>query len=112
LAHLVFRTAALRHLAEIAEYIETESMSRATADAFIDRLVAYCEHLATLPGLIGSPRAELRPQYRSTTFGRYVIFFRYSDEDGPRSHLYVVDVVHGSRDIEAYFATQPDDEGC
>jgi hypothetical protein len=39
-----------------------------------------------------------------------VIFFRYADEDGPRSHLYVVNVIHGARDIQAYFADQPDDD--
>jgi toxin ParE1/3/4 len=99
-------------LAEISEYIETKSMSRGTAEGFVDRLIGYCEHLAGLPGLIGSPRPELGPNYRSATFGSYVIFFRYSDEDGARSRLYVVDVVHGSRDIQAYFAARTDDESC
>jgi len=104
-------TGTLRHLAAIAEYIETESGSRTTADRFIDSLINYCERLASLPGLMGSPRPELHPDYRSTTFGSYVIFFRYSDEAGPRSHLYVIDIVHGSRDIEAYFAG-PSDNDC
>jgi len=37
---------------------------------------------------------------------------RYSDQDGPRSNLYVVDVIHGSRDLEAYFVAQPEEEEC
>ena len=106
---LVYRTAALRDLAAIAAYIERESKSRATADAFIDKLTNYCEHLASLPGLMGRPRPELRPQYRSVTFGSYVIFLRYADQDGARSHLYIVNVIHGARDIDAYFAGVDED---
>lgn len=101
---LVFRTAARRNLADIASHIERESGSRAVADDFTDRLLAYCEKLATLPGLMGHERSSLRPGMRSTVFGNYVIFMRYADESGPRSHLYVVNIVHGARDIDAYFA--------
>jgi hypothetical protein len=46
----------------------------------------------------------LGPGYRSTTFGSYV------DQDSQRSHLYIVHVLHGSRDMDAYFS-QLDDEG-
>lgn len=106
---LVWRTAARRDLADIAAYIERESGSRAAADGFVDKLTDYCEHLATLPGLMGRPRPELRRPYRSTTFGNYVVFLRYGDEDGPRSHVYVVNVIHGARDIDAYFAAHSDD---
>jgi plasmid stabilization system protein ParE len=110
LPRLVYRTSALRDLANIASFIEHESSDRNAAIAFIKKLTDYCEHLATLPGLMGRPRPELRPYYRSTTFGSYVIFLRYADDDGPRSHLYVVNVIHGARDIDAYFAAQPDDD--
>jgi plasmid stabilization system protein ParE len=106
---LVYRTAALRDLAEIATFIERETGSRAAAEAFVEKITNHCEHLATLPGLLGRPRPELRPHYRSITFGSYVIFMRYADVDGPRSHLYVVSIIHGSRDIDAYFADHPDD---
>jgi len=108
---LVYRTAALRDLAEIAAYIESESKSRSTAQAFIDQLTEFCEHLATLPGLMGRDRSELRPGYRSTVYGNYVIFLRYADEDCPRSHLYVVNVIHGARDIGALFRGDPDNGG-
>lgn len=107
---LVYRTNALRDLADIAAYIERESASRAAADSFIEKITGYCEHIATLPGMMGRPRPELRPDYRSITFGSYVIFLRYADEDTPRSHLYVVNVIHGRRDIDAFFAARTDDE--
>jgi plasmid stabilization system protein ParE len=94
--------AARRAIAEIAAYIERERQSRAVADDFIDKLTDYCERIANLPGLMGRARPELGRDIRSTTFGN-VIFLRYSDEDGPRSHLYITHVVHGARDMDAYF---------
>jgi plasmid stabilization system protein ParE len=110
-ARLVYRAGALRDLAEIAAYIERRSNSRAVADAFVDKLTGYCQHIATLPAMMGRSRQELRAGYRSITFGNYVIFLMYSDEEGPRSHLHVARIFHGSRDIDAYFAEHQDDEG-
>ena len=107
---LVYRAAALRDLADIAAYIERESGGRVVADDFVTRLTDYCENLATLPGLMGRDRSELRPGYRSTVFGNYVIFLRYVDETGPRSHLYVANVIHGARDLDAYFAAHRDED--
>jgi toxin ParE1/3/4 len=108
---LVYRAAARRAIAEIAAYIAGESRSRATADAFVERLTRYCEHLAELPGLIGRPRPELGPDYRSITFGSYVIFLRFADQESLRSHLYVVHVIHGARDIDASAIPHADNEG-
>ena len=104
MSRLVYRAAARRAIAEIAAYIERES--RTVADEFIDKLTDYCERLARLPSMMGRPRPELGHDVRSATFGNYVIFLRYADEDGPRSHLYVTHVVHGARDIDAYFQQQ------
>jgi len=72
-ARLVFRAAALRNLADIAAYIERESGSGAVAEAYITRLTDYCENLATLPGLMGRDRSELRVGYRSANFGNHVV---------------------------------------
>jgi plasmid stabilization system protein ParE len=69
------------------------------------------EHLAQLPGLLGRPRPELGLGYRSMTFGSHIIFLRYADKESPRSHLYIVHVLHGSCDIDAYFSQHSDDEG-
>lgn len=106
---LVFRSAALRDLAEIASHIEHES-DRETAISFTDRIVSHCEKIAGLPARVGRPRPELGEDYRSKPFGNYVIFFRYADEDGQRSHLYVVAAVHGARDIEAYFRDRSEED--
>jgi plasmid stabilization system protein ParE len=106
---LVYGAAARRDLADIAAQIERKSKSRETAEAFIDKLTAYCEHIASLPIMMGRPRPELRAGYRSVTYGNYVIFLRYADEEGPRSHLYIGNIIYGSRDLDAYFADHQDE---
>jgi plasmid stabilization system protein ParE len=93
-------------LAGIARYIARES-SRETADAFMDKIGAHCLRLASLPPRLGRPRPELGKDYRSTPFGNYMIFFRYADVEGSRSHLYIVGIVHASRDIEAHLKDHP-----
>ena len=107
---LVFLDSAKRDLADIAARIERESMSRATAETFIDKLTAYCQRLASLSSLMGRARPELRTAYRSVTFGNYVIFLTYESEDsGPRDVLKIVHVLWGARDLDAYFIEHPDD---
>jgi toxin ParE1/3/4 len=105
---LVYRKTARRDLTEIAAFIERESQDRAIAKAFVNKLFRYCEHLARLPSLLGRPRPELGAGYRSTTFGSYVILMRYVEKDHRPSFLYIVRVVHGSRDMDAYFSQLSD----
>ncbi len=106
---LVYLAAARRDIGEIAAYIERESESRVVAETFIDKLTDYCEQLARLPGLLGRSRPEFGRDYRSITFGSYVVFMRYSDESGPRSHLYIIiHVVYGARDLDAFFTQHGD----
>jgi toxin ParE1/3/4 len=107
-AHLVYRAAARRDLADIAAYIEDESQSRDVADSFIGELMDYCEHIAKLPFAMGRARSDLGRGFRSVTFGRYVIFFEYGESDVSREYMFVTNVVHGSRDMDAYFG-QGDD---
>jgi plasmid stabilization system protein ParE len=47
---------------------------------------------------MGRSRPELRPDMRSTAFGNYVIFVRYS-----KNTLEVVNVLEGHRDFGAFF---------
>ena len=107
---LVFRAAALRDLTAIATHIEHASTSRAVADGFVDRLIGYCEHIAGLPALMGRARLELHADYRSVSYRSYVIFLRYADTDGPRSHLIIANIIHGRRDLDAYFGGEGGNE--
>ena len=95
---LVYLTAAQRDLVSILEYVARESGSVAMAVGFTDRLQAHCAKLASLPGILGRARSELRPDIRSSALGNYVIFFRYRDDV-----LEVVNILEGHRDIGAVF---------
>ncbi len=100
---IVYLTSALRDLAKIANDIATASQSLEIALTFTDKLTDYCGHLAELPGLLGRARHELRSEYRSATFGSYVIFFRYVDTEAPREAMEIIHILHGARDMEAFF---------
>lgn len=101
----------MRDLGEIAVYVETQSGSRDVAERFVEGLIASCEQLASLQSIVGRPRDELRSGYRSSTKGNYIIFFRYRDDDCPRSHLEVLHVLQGARDLGDYFAKDANESG-
>jgi hypothetical protein len=61
------------------------------------KIIAKCEHLATLTGLLGRGRPELRPDIRSTPFKGYLIFFRYLPSETNRHIFEVVNVVESHR---------------
>lgn len=98
---LRYKASAREDLIAIALYIADESGSREVADAFGRKLEQRCEHLASLPGTLGTARPDLREDLRSTPCQGYVIFFRYADET-----LEIVNVLHASRDVVAYFDEQ------
>ena len=99
---LIYLAAAERDLLSILEYIARESGSAAIGMAFTERLQGQCARLASLPGVLGRSRPELRPDLRSSAFGNYVIFFRYRDD-----MLEVVNILEGHRDIDAFFSEGP-----
>lgn len=92
-------------LRRIFSYIARESGSAAVADRFADRLLRQCRKLASLPGQMSRPRAELGSGIRSRAYGNYVILFRYSE-----SRLEVMRILEGHRDIEAAFDVDPGDD--
>jgi toxin ParE1/3/4 len=95
---LRYTDAALDDVAAIAAYIARASNSIRIGERFTDRILDRCEHLASLPGKMGRPRPELRPDLRSVALKGYVIFFRYQDHV-----LEVVNVLEGHRDITSHF---------
>ena len=100
---LVYLAAARRDFADIQEYVTRGSGSLAVGQGFVGLLRAQCRKLASLPGTLGWPRPDLRPDIRSFAFKGYVIFFRY---DG--ATFEVVNVLEGHRDIVAYFKDDPE----
>lgn len=95
---LVYLASARRDLAEIMEYITKQSGSLAVGRRFVEVLRTQCKRLASLPGTLGRPRPELRPDMRSFAFKGHVIFFRYVGDT-----FEVVDVLEGHRDIVTWF---------
>ncbi|MGN8114932.1 type II toxin-antitoxin system RelE/ParE family toxin [Labrys sp. 22185] len=95
---LVYSHAAVRDLIAIQDYISRESGSLMLGRRFAEQLRQQCRKLATLPGIFGRVRPELRPDLRSFTFRGYVIFLRYHSD-----RLEIVNIVEGHRDIEALF---------
>jgi toxin ParE1/3/4 len=95
---LRYTLAARRDIKSITAYIAKTSANQKVAYNFVRQLRAKCQKLATLPGTLGRPRPELRPDIRSFVFRSYIIFFRYKKEA-----LEVVNILEGHRDIESYF---------
>lgn len=98
LRRLRYLDSAKTDIISIFDYIARESGDVTAARRFVDFLRARCRHLAALPGHMGRPRPELRPDMRSFAVRGYVIFFRYIDDV-----FEVVDILEGHRDIEPYF---------
>jgi toxin ParE1/3/4 len=99
---LLFTPTALTDLVTIQDYITCSSRQITVAEHFISKLTDYCQHLATLPGLMGSARPELMPNLRSVVYGNYVLFLRYPDD----TLLEIIHIIEGHRDINAFFANQ------
>ncbi|GLK80566.1 type II toxin-antitoxin system RelE/ParE family toxin [Methylopila turkensis] len=97
---VVYTSSALRNIDEIIEYVARESGSVAAALRLAEDIADRCLELSSLPGTLGRPRDDLSLGLRSVTFKSYVIFFRYH-----RAEIEVVNVLHGHRDIEAFFRT-------
>jgi toxin ParE1/3/4 len=95
---LEFSAPALRDLAEIELRVEEASASTEVAQKFVTQLVEKCKRLARFETRIGRARQELLPDLRSYPYRNYVIFFRYVGDS-----FYVVNILHGARDIGAYF---------
>jgi toxin ParE1/3/4 len=95
---LVYLDSATRDLIDILDYITRESRSVSIGSRFVTLLRQQCLKLASLPGTLGRPRPELRPDLRSFAFKGYVILFLYKNDT-----FEVVTVLEGHRDIVACF---------
>ncbi len=97
---LVFNDRAVSDLSDIADYIAESSRNPDIGEGFAEDLVAHCQKLARLPGVLGRSRPELRRDLRSIPHKSCLIFFRYDE-----GLFEVVTIVGAARDLGAYFAT-------
>jgi toxin ParE1/3/4 len=85
---------------DIFDYLANEAGTK-VALRVLGRIRARCREMASLPGVLGRARPELRPDIRSFVCGSYVVFFRYHEKV-----LEVVHVAEGHRDLAALFDEQ------
>lgn len=95
---LVLLDQAKEDIANIADYIAEQSKNKRIGKEFAKRILDKCKELASIKGMIGVERPELRAGLRSHPFGNYVIFFIYND-----NNLEVVTIIEGHRDIKSMF---------
>ncbi|MBV9636198.1 MAG: type II toxin-antitoxin system RelE/ParE family toxin [Methylobacteriaceae bacterium] len=100
---LEYTAEARQDLEEIFEYLAIQMGGSDLARSFVERIEAQCSKLASLPGILGRPRPELRADLRSFPFGAYIVFFRYLEDK-----LEVVKIVHSHRDLDALFGEPSD----
>lgn len=96
---VVRRPQAEADVLEIWKFIADDNVL--AADRWLDHLDEQFRLLAGQP-MLGRARHELIPGVRSFPFGRYVIFYA-PIEDG----IDVIRVLHGARDIDTLFASEP-----
>lgn len=95
---LRIRPEARQDLRDIGDYIAQDD--RQAARRFVRTLRERCAFLAENPR-VGRERPDLGEGLRSFPVGNYVIFYRLLD-----GVVEIVNVIHGSRDIESLFGRQ------
>lgn len=84
-------TLADRDLDDIWLYIAIDNVT--AADQLVDRIAAAEDRLALFPRL-GKARDDIAPDLRGWTVGDYIVLYRVT-----LSHLEIVRIVHGARDL-------------
>lgn len=95
---LIITPRAEMDLEQISRYIARESGSGLVAYEFAEKLRQKCEHLASLPFKIGTPRDDLRKGLRSYAFGNYALYYQFTAEA-----MEVVAILESHRDVDALF---------
>lgn len=97
---LEWAESARSNLRQLREYIAEDSPEN--ADRFIAKIIASVEALTDQPNMGREvPEADNREDVRELIFQNYRIIYLVKSE-----RIYIVSVVHGSRDIK-HFKTKP-----
>ncbi len=94
----VFTLLAQADLRDIHDYIAEQDPDAALD--YVTRLELACEKLVQMPEA-GRKRDKFAPSLRSLPVGRYIIFYRITDEG-----IEIARVLHGARDIESIFSDE------
>ena len=99
---VIFAPEALTDLLELYDHIATSSGAE-RAHNYTDRIVATCRNLLTFPKR-GTPRDDLRPGLRTTTYRRRVIIAFHITA----THVVIDRIAYGGRDLSALFEEEHD----
>lgn len=83
---------AKKDLNEITDYIDVDNT--AAASTWFEEVLAKFEMLAQFP-LIGRERPEIRANFRSFPFNKYLILYRVR-----RKSVDIIRVIHGARNLK------------
>lgn len=86
------------HLQEIVDYISTHSYLE-YAQKILKQIQEKIHQLSLFPKA-GQGRDDLLPGVRQQVVGRYLIFYQERE-----NAIYVLAIVHGSRDLQRFFAS-------
>lgn len=95
MAKLVFLPAAEADIERIEDFIAADDP--AAAVAFTDRIEQKCLAVAEYPHM-GMPRPELGADLRYFPVGRYLVFYRPTEDQ-----IEIVRVLHGAREVLVQF---------
>ena len=99
---VIFAPEALADLFELYDHIATDSSAERARD-YTDRIVATCRNLVTFPER-GTPRDDLRPGLRTTTYRRRVtIAFHVT-----ATQVVIDRILYGGRNLPALFEEEND----
>lgn len=99
---VIFTPQADSQLDRIEDYIAAAA-SPATAEAFIDAIIAACQSLSTFPNR-GTRRDDIRPGLRSMGFRKRVtIVFEVEDD-----RVNIIGIFYAGQSLESTF--QPDED--
>lgn len=102
---VTYREEAASDLAAIYRWVYEASLDPITAERFLQRILAMCEKIGTMPHG-GRPRDDLLPGLRTFPFEkRAVIAYRVGDDT-----VEITNVFYGGRDFEALYRGEDDPE--
>ena len=96
MVEIVWRSRAVRHLAELFDYLNQRSPS--AAKRYVNGLRKACQTLAAHP----EKAPVYRDAYRVLAYKNHLVFYRY---ESPKARILVVAVFDGRRDIARLVAS-------
>lgn len=100
---VILREDAASDLADIYRWIHQASLSPSTAERYVERIIAFCEKIGTMPRG-GKPRDDLVPGLRTFPFEKRAVIAYFIEGET----VLITNVFHGGRDYETLYRDDPE----